>query len=1359
MTEKEEIDNDYKTTLQPLQPQVRTMNNLPPPKAFVSKEGDTPEEWREWRQQFITYLKASRQDKEDEDSQCAILLHIIGSEPVRAFRQFQFEKEEDKTVLKIVLDKFEAYYIPQRNVTVERHKFFTRAQSIGETIDQYVVDLRGKAKTCEFRDLEDSLIKDRIVCGITSDSVRGRLLRESNLTLQTAIDMCRAEEQSKSRLKQINTEEREVHAVRGTPRSQRNWQSAGSSPRSPSRKSQQRSQSREKSEKPSVTSGPSTSRYECRNCGYEHSGRKCPALGKQCVICRRYDHFAKKCRSKQVNVIQEDECSGESDESECSQGQERMFVDTINVGKKRGSWTVKLDLPNSQSAMFKVDSGSDANVLPLSVFQKLDVCKEMLLPSNELFTSYTNEEIPIIGKCFLKCMYKKTQHIIEFHVVNAKSIPILGLDSGEKMGIIKRVNSIQENNKENKIVNKYKDVFEGIGCLKDKLHIEVDPSVKPVVHSQRKFPIALLPQVKDEIARLEKLGIVERVTKATDWVNSMVVVRKPNGTIRVCLDPSDLNKAIKREYYNIPTFDEIVSKIGEAKYFSTLDANNGFFQIPLDAESSKLCTFNTPMGRYKFLRLPFGICSAPEIFSRTIKEMFDDMTGVEIYIDDIVIWGSTREEHDARLIEVLKRARKNNLRFNKEKCKILCSEVKYMGHILSRNGVSVDKERVEAIVEMQTPKNKTELERFLGMVNYVSRFIPNMSSITAPLRELLKKEREWQWNREQETAFDKLKNILITRPVLQFYDVNKPVKISVDASQNGVAAVLMQDDAPVAYASRAFTNAQKNYAQIEKEMCAVEFGCKKFHEFIYGRQAEIETDHKPLEAIHKKPLNECPPRLQRMLFRIQQYSLQIKYKPGKELYFADTLSRAFQTESTTGESQLDSDLHAQVCLLMAGLPVTEGKKLVFQKETLEDKELQILTETIGKGWPENKSAVNKEIIQYWNYRHELTVAFNIVFKGNRIIVPKSLRKEMLQKIHTSHLGIEKCKSRARELLFWPNMNNEIENVVRNCDACIQYHTSNRKEPLLQHEIPQRPWEKIGVDLFEINRIQYLLVIDYYSRFVEISALSKDTTSNEIIRRLKPILARHGICKTLFSDNGPQFDSEVFKKFAEEWNFEHVTSSAKYAQSNGMIERSVQTVKRILQKAALQGDDVYLCLLEYRNTPINNNIGSPAQILMGRRLNGVLPIKTELLMPAAIDHKLIKQAFKTKQLNEKKYYDRGSVTLPELKLNDRVRVQKQGQWYPGLIVNALDKPRSYKIKMESGAIIERNRRHIMKDMRDIEEGDYIDKCNSNNLDGHSNSPHNSQEKNKSPRTVTQNNTPARTTRYGRTIKSPKRLHYT
>ncbi|XP_013175717.1 PREDICTED: uncharacterized protein K02A2.6-like [Papilio xuthus] len=356
--------------------------------------------------------------------------------------------------------------------------------------------------------------------------------------------------------------------------------------------------------------------------------------------------------------------------------------------------------------------------------------------------------------------------------------------------------------------------------------------------------------------------------------------------------------------------------------------------------------------------------------------------------------------------------------------------------------------------------------------------------------------------------------------------------------------------------------------------------------------------------------------------------------------------------------------------------------------------MQSLIKLIRKGWPDHKSQLECLLRPYWDFRDELTVAYDMVWKGARIVIPNCMRKEMLLKIHAGHLGAEKCKNRAREIMYWPSMSSQISDMVSHCQACLTYRKQNSKESLIPHEIPSRAWSKLGVDIFHFANKPYLLVVDYYSKYIEVNKLNT-MTSWEVIDNLKNIFSRQGIPEILMSDNGPEFNSSYFKRFETEWKFRHITSSPRYPQSNGQVERTVQIVKNMLKKTHYDQTDFRLALLEYLNTPISADLPSPAQLLNNRSLRGILPRAPEFLEPKVVNKDIVKAQLHKRQIYQKHYYDRTSKKLKELKQGDNVKVFTNGIWSNGLIIKK-NNARSYYIKMCKGRVIIRNRRHIVKD---------------------------------------------------------------
>ena len=370
---------------------------------------------------------------------------------------------------------------------------------------------------------------------------------------------------------------------------------------------------------------------------------------------------------------------------------------------------------NDSLIPFKLDTGAQANVLSLKDFKSL-INKPKLIKRKIGLQAYNGESIPVAGVCHVQLDHNGQKIKASLVIVSIDTQPILGLTTCEKMGLVKRIHVINKDKAVEKttmnsdIILEYDDVFQGVGCLPVEYEIKLADNAIPVIHPARKVPHALKPRLRAKLDELEKDNIIQRVTKPTEWVSSLVIIEKKDKSLRLCLDPKDLNKYISREHQYIPTRSEILSEMAGATVFTKLDASQAFYQIPLANKSTKLCTFNTPFGRYCFNRLCFGLSSASEVMHRTIAQLIDGIEGVKSIHDDIIIWGKGNAEHNQRVRRVLDIARKSNLKLNKEKCQFNMPSVMFFGEKISSAGVEIDQEKIKAITNMPVPQSKEDLQ-------------------------------------------------------------------------------------------------------------------------------------------------------------------------------------------------------------------------------------------------------------------------------------------------------------------------------------------------------------------------------------------------------------------------------------------------------------------------------------------------------------------------------------------------------------------------------------------------------------------------------------------------------------------------
>ena len=592
-----------------------------------------------------------------------------------------------------------------------------------------------------------------------------------------------------------------------------------------------------------------------------------------------------------------------------------------------------------------------------------------------------------------------------------------------------------------------------------------------------------------------------------------------------------------------------------------------------------------------------------EIFQIRLLDIFYNKDGVICIADDILIFGKTKEEHDANLVKFISTCKRVGIKLNRDKMQIEVDKITFMGHQVTRNGLEIDPEKVEAIQNMKQPTCVEDVRRFVGMANFVARYIPSLTDVLDPLHNLMKHKIPFSWSDNQQTAFEKVKRMLTDTPSLPYYNPDDELIVENDACEYGIGSALMQTDGPIAYASRSLSSVKQRYAQIEKEMLAVVFGLERFRHYTYGRKVTVVTDHKPLVAICSKPLSKAPKRLQSMLLKVQEYNFEVVFKPGSEIPVADTLSRA-----PTGKP-----IYTEVVAVnnISLTRINEDKLDEIRGATLKDDTLKVLGDMILRGWPNEKQHVPEVILPYISFRDELVVHKGIILRGEQIVIPVCLRESMKKKVHMGHLGINSCLRRARDLIFWPGMSTDIREYVEKCGTCSTYQDKQPSESLYVHETPELPWQKVGTDLFLWAGKYYMVTVDYTSSFFKLDYLP-NTTSDMIVGKLKHHFARHGCPEYLISDNGPQYTSSVMKKMVQQWGISHQTSSPGNGQANGAAEAAVETAKRLLRKCKAASEDPFLGLLNVRNTPQQNMGPSPAQILLGRRTNTLVPILSKKL---------------------------------------------------------------------------------------------------------------------------------------------------
>ncbi|KAK7889395.1 hypothetical protein WMY93_024955 [Mugilogobius chulae] len=736
--------------------------------------------------------------------------------------------------------------------------------------------------------------------------------------------------------------------------------------------------------------------------------------------------------------------------------------------------------------------------------------------------------------------------------------------------------------------------------------------------SARRSCRSKIAAVSAEIDRLLKAGVIEKID-ASPWVSPIVVTGRKTGGIRMCTDLREPNKAVITDCYPLPHVDELFTNLHGAKVFSTIDLANAYYQLPLHEESRDLTAFITHDGLFRFCRVPYGLASAPSAFQKMMADILKDVPGVQNYLDDLIVYGKTQNEHDRNLDSVLCKLKDAGLVLNDKKCHFRKPCLRFLGHIITADGILPDKEHIDAVTNAPPPSDAATLRSFLGLVSWYSKFLPNFATVVAPMRDCANNKDSFIWTAEAQTSFEEIKKLLVNSPALTLFDPALPVVISTDASDYGLGAVFTQvqpdgTEKPVAFASRTLTNAERKYSTVEKEALACVWATEKWRTYLWGRRFTLRTDHQALTTLlSTKGMGRAGMRIARWSARLLCFDYSVVYRPGSQNYTADCLSRLPLPMSADIASDTEPEMVAQISATLASLPVVE-----FDTACANCPELSALRAQIQKGWPATIKALNDTLVPYYKLKDELSTKDNYILRGSRLIAPLSLRHSLIALAHESHQGIVRTKQRLRDLYWWPGIDAQVHAAISSCVLCQSNDKTARTRPAPLHPVPlpDGPWRKLGLDIvgpFETATPDCRFAItltDYYSKWPEL-AFSRTATTEDVVHFLSSVFSRHGDPENIVTDNGTQFTSSAFASFLQSRGISHSKTSVYYPAANGAIERFHRALRSCIQSAIQQSapwkQTVTNWLQVYRATPHATTATSPYELLYGRKMRTKLNI--------------------------------------------------------------------------------------------------------------------------------------------------------
>jgi len=757
----------------------------------------------------------------------------------------------------------------------------------------------------------------------------------------------------------------------------------------------------------------------------------------------------------------------------------------------------------------------------------------------------------------------------------------------------------------------------------------------PVVCRGKRVPLKDALLIEEHVKEMLKDGVISHSKSAYRF--PVVLATKKDGKRRFCINFSRLNDITVKDKHPLPYIDDLIDKTHGSRFFTVLDQSSAYWQIRMAEKDKEKTAFSTGSGHYHFNVMPFGLSNAPATQQAYMRKVLHGMKGVDVMLDDIIIYSKDEKSHIKMIETVFNRLKENNIRLKVSKCHFFQESIRYLGYIVGFDGRRVDPDKTKAIDDFPAPRTIKELRTFLGMATYCRKFIKSFATIASPLFDLTRKNVSWSWSPECEQAFNDIKRALKNPPVLATPDINLPYRLYTDASNTARGAALCQiqggKERVIAYASQHFNDRERKYSTIEKEAAAMVWAIDVFNPYLKGARFRIYSDHAPLKWLAGK--TNATGRLGRWQIRIMECDGLdgVEYLKGSDNCIADALSRI-----------------PEILVL--------------------DPEDERISSSILREMQEKDSGF---------CRRNFTLRRGVWFFGNRVFIPDALKKRFFITYHGRgvHFGVGRTLDLMKQGFYFPNMDSYVRSEISKCDFCNQAkNTPGRKMVPVSMTPPKFPFQRISMDYAgpmprtKLGNRYFLVIVDQFSRYLKVFP-TKEASSQQTVKCLEQVFAEEGVPEEVMSDNGTHFVSSFVKQFLRKHGVQQVLSPPYHPESNGLAERNVRTVKTFAKAALLEKGtswdvNLYQFQLKY-NAGVHPSTGKePFAVVRGRTPRLPLPwldVPVEV-NPTKHDWSSLLNKSEEKKLQQNA--NAGGKTKGELSIGDKIFGWRNGKWLPGVV---------------------------------------------------------------------------------------------